>query len=157
MKHIWAPWRIQYILEEKPAGCVLCDKPKEDKDKQNYILFRGDKNFIMLNLYPYNPGHLMVAPYRHICNMEELTEDERNEHFKLVSHSITVLKVAFNADGYNIGANIGKVAGAGIEDHFHSHVVPRWQGDTNYIPVLADLRVVPQALDDTFRILEGKF
>ena len=157
MKHIWAPWRIQYILEEKPGGCILCDKPKEDKDAQNYILYRGDTNFIMMNSYPYNPGHLLVVPYRHTPSLEELTEEERNEHFELVSRSIRVLKEVFEPGGFNIGANIGKVAGAGIDDHFHSHIVPRWQGDTNYIPVLADVRVVPQALAETYKTLEGKF
>ena len=157
MKHIWAPWRIEYILMEKADGCILCEKPKEDKDMQNYILYRGDKNFIILNSYPYNPGHLLVAPYRHIGNLEELTEEERNEHFELLSRSIRALKEAFNPGGFNIGANIGKVAGAGIDDHFHSHVVPRWQGDTNYTTVTADVRVVPQALAETYKILEGKF
>ena len=157
MEHIWAPWRIQYILEEKPGGCILCDKPKEDKDVQNYILYRGDKNFIIMNSYPYNPGHLLVAPYRHIPNLEELTEEERNEHFELISRSIRVLKEVFQPGGFNIGANIGKVAGAGIDDHFHSHIVPRWQGDTNYVSVLADIRVVPQALADTYKSLAGKF
>jgi ATP adenylyltransferase len=157
MKYIWAPWRIEYIRAEKPAGCILCDKPKEDRDKENYILYRGQKNFIMLNSYPYNPGHLLIAPYRHTGNMEELTEDERNEHYKLVSRSITVLKEVFKPAGFNIGANLGRVAGAGIEDHFHSHIVPRWQGDNNYIPVLADVRVIPQALEDTYETLAGKF
>ena len=133
MKHIWAPWRIEYILREKPEGCILCDKPKEDKDVQNYILYRGDKNFIILNSYPYNPGHLLVAPYRHAGSLEELTEEERNEHFEMVSRSIKVLREVFKPGGFNIGANIGKVAGAGIDDHFHSHIVPRWQGDTNYM------------------------
>jgi len=157
MENIWAPWRIQYILGEKPEGCILCDKPIENKDTENYILYRGKNNFIMLNSYPYNPGHLLIAPYRHIANPEELTEEERNEHFELISRSLGVLKNAFNPGGFNIGANIGKVAGAGIEDHFHSHIVPRWQGDTNYIPVLADLRVIPQALSDTYQMLQGKF
>lgn len=157
MERIWAPWRIEYILTEKPDRCILCEKPGENKDVQNYILYRGNKNFIMLNSYPYNPGHLLVAPYRHTGNMEELTEEERNEHFELVSRSISVLKVVFNPGGFNIGANVGKVAGAGIDDHFHSHIVPRWQGDTNYVPVLADVRVLPQALADTYQRLQGKF
>ena len=157
MKHIWAPWRIEYILMDRPDGCILCEKPKEEKDAQNYILYRGDKNFIILNSFPYNPGHLLVAPYRHTGNLEELTEDERNEHFALLSRSITALKEAFNPGGFNIGANIGKIAGAGIDDHFHSHIVPRWQGDTNYVPVLADVRVVPQALAETYKILKGEF
>jgi ATP adenylyltransferase len=157
MKHVWAPWRIEYIRAEKPAGCILCDKPKENKDVENYILYRGEKNFIMLNSYPYNPGHLLIAPYRHIGTPEELSAAERNEHFEIISRCIAVLKKELKPAGFNIGANLGRVAGAGIEDHFHSHIVPRWQGDTNYIPVLADTRIVPQALADTYKSLAGKF
>ena len=157
MKHLWAPWRIKYILEDKPEGCILCDNPKKGEDARNYILYRGKQNFIMMNLYPYNPGHLLVAPYRHIASPEEMTEEERNEHFQLVVHSVTVLKEQFGTDNFNLGANLGKVAGAGIDDHFHSHIVPRWQGDTNFIPVLDDTRVVPQALADTYKMLAGKF
>jgi len=157
MKHIWAPWRIEYIKAEKPAGCILCDKPKENKDKENYILYRGKKNFIILNSYPYNPGHLLIAPYRHIGNLEELTEAERNEHYELVSRSIAMLKKVMKPAGFNIGANLGKVAGAGIEDHFHSHVVPRWQGDNNFMPVLGEVKVIPQALADTYKALAGRF
>jgi ATP adenylyltransferase len=157
MKYMWGPWRIQYIRGEKPAGCILCTKPAEDKDKENYILYRGKKNFIMMNRFPYNPGHLLVAPYRHTGNLEELTTAERNEHFELVSRSIQVLKEVTNPGGFNIGANLGRVAGAGIEDHFHSHIVPRWNGDTNFISVLADMRVVAQALAETYDALRGKF
>ena len=157
MKNIWAPWRIQYIRGEKPAGCFLCTKPAEDNDKENFVLYRGEKNFIMLNSFPYNPGHLLVAPYRHTGNPEELTAAERNEHFELVSRSIRVLKEVLNPGGFNIGANLGKAAGAGVEDHFHSHIVPRWNGDNNYIPVLADVRIVPQALAETYDALRGKF
>jgi ATP adenylyltransferase len=157
MKYIWAPWRIEYIRSKHSPTCILCDKPKEKKDKENYIIYRGKKNFIMLNSYPYNPGHLLVAPYRHIGNLEELTEAERNEHYELVSRSIVVLKKVFSPAGFNIGANLGKVAGAGIDDHFHSHIVPRWQGDNNYMPVLASVRIIPQALADTYESLVGKF
>ena len=157
MKYIWAPWRIQYIRSEKPKGCILCDKPAENKDKENYILFRGKKNYIILNSFPYNPGHLLIAPYRHTGNLEELTVEERNEHYELVCRCILVLKKELNPGGFNMGANLGKVAGAGVEDHFHSHIVPRWNGDTNYVPVLGDVRVVPQALADTYDALFGKF
>jgi ATP adenylyltransferase len=157
MKHIWAPWRIEYIRAAKPTGCILCDKPKEKKDQENYILFRGKLNFIMLNSYPYNPGHLLVAPYRHIASLENLTEAERNEHYTLVSRGVVVLRKVLNPTGFNLGANLGKVAGAGIDDHFHSHIVPRWQGDTNFITTLGDARVVPQALADSYESLAGKF
>ncbi|MFC1941627.1 HIT domain-containing protein [Chloroflexota bacterium] len=157
MERIWAPWRIEYILKEKHDGCVLCDKPKDDNDVQNYILYRGDNNFIILNSYPYNPGHLLVAPYKHTGNLEDLTEEVRNEHFRLVSRCVIILKETFKPGGLNMGANMGKVAGAGIDDHFHSHIVPRWQGDTNFIPVLTDVRVIPQALSETYQALVGKF
>jgi ATP adenylyltransferase len=157
MKYIWAPWRIQYILQEKEEGCVLCDKPKQDNDAGNYVLYRGEFNFIMMNLYPYNPGHLLVAPYRHARGLEELTEAERNEHYSLVTRSVTVLREALGADGFNLGANLGRVAGAGIDDHFHSHIVPRWQGDINFMTVMDDVRIVPQALRETYEKLKNKF
>jgi len=157
MEQIWAPWRIEYIQMEKPGGCILCDKPKQNDDVANYILYRGDKNFIIMNSYPYNPGHLMVAPYRHVANLEELTDEERHEHFNIVSRSVKLLKEVFNPAGFNIGMNISRIAGAGIDDHIHTHIVPRWQGDTNFMPVIADVRVMPEALAETYKKLEGKF
>jgi ATP adenylyltransferase len=157
MDYIWAPWRIQYILGERSEGCILCQKPEENHDSENYILYRGKTNYVMLNSFPYNPGHLLIVPYEHKDTPEKLTEAEKNEHFQLITHSLEVLREAFQPGGFNIGANIGSIAGAGIEDHFHSHIVPRWQGDTNYIPVLADLRVIPQALGDTYHALVDKF
>ena len=157
MEKIWAPWRIEYIQMEKPEGCILCDKPKQKDDVANYILYRGEKNFVILNSYPYNPGHLMIAPYRHVANLDELTDEERREHFEIVSRSIKIVRQVFNPRGFNIGINIGKVAGAGIEDHVHTHIVPRWQGDTNFMPVIADLRVVPEALAETYEKLKGRF
>ncbi len=157
MEYIWAPWRIEYIKSVKPADCFLCTHSAQDKDVENLLLFRGTDNFIIMNRYPYNPGHLLVAPYRHIASLEELTVAERNEHFELVSRCVSVLKSAFKPGGFNIGANLGKVAGAGVEDHYHSHIVPRWDGDTNYVPVLGDVRVVPQALAETYDALRDKF
>ena len=157
MEQIWAPWRIKYIQMEKAKGCILCDKPKENNDVPNYILHREEKNFVILNSYPYNPGHLMVAPYRHVASPEELTDEELHEHYEIVSRSIEVLRRVFNPAGFNIGMNLGKVAGAGIDDHIHTHIVPRWQGDTNFMPVIADARVVPEALAETYEKLRGKF
>jgi len=157
MEQIWAPWRIKYIQMKKPEGCILCEKPGEDNDAKNYILYRGEKNFVMLNSYPYNPGHLLIAPYRHIANLEELTREERYEHFEIVSQSIKVLRQVFKPGGFNIGINSGRIAGAGIDDHFHTHIVPRWQGDTNFMPVISNVRVVPQALAETYEKLKGKF
>ena len=157
MEYMWAPWRIKYIQMGKAKGCILCDKPKENNDAPNYILFRGEKKFIMLNNYPYNPGHLMIAPYRHVATMEELTKEELHEHFEIVSRSLKVLRQVFSPGGFNIGINMGKVAGAGLEEHVHTHVVPRWQGDTNFMPVLSDVRVMPEALAETYEKLKGKF
>ncbi len=157
MEQIWAPWRIEYIQMEKPEGCILCDKPRQNKDALNYILYRGDKNFVIMNSYPYNPGHLMIAPYRHLASLEELTGDELHEHFEIVTRSIKLLRQVFNPGGFNIGINIGKIAGAGIDAHVHTHIVPRWQADTNFMPVISDVRVVPEALAETYKKLEGKF
>jgi ATP adenylyltransferase len=157
MEQIWAPWRIQYIEMEKAKGCILCGKPKENNDAPNYILHRGEKNFVILNSYPYNPGHLMVAPYRHVASLEGLTDEELHEHFEIVSRSLKVLRRVFNPAGFNIGINMGRVAGAGIDDHIHTHIVPRWPGDTNFMPVIADVRVVPEALAETYEKLKGEF
>ena len=157
MKLIWAPWRIEYILMKKPQECIFCEKPGQENDEANYILYRGGQNLIIMNKYPYNPGHLMIAPYRHVDNLEKLTAEELHEHYDIVSHSIQVLKQVFNPEGFNLGMNLGKVAGAGIEDHIHTHVVPRWQGDSNFMPVISDVRVVPEALAETYQKLKGKF
>ena len=157
MKQIWAPWRMEYIQMQKAEGCFLCEKPGQDNDAANHILYRGEKNFIIMNTYPYNPGHLMIVPYRHVASLEELTEEELHEHIDIISRSFRVLRQAFSPGGFNLGINIGKVAGAGIEDHVHTHIVPRWLGDTNYMPVIADVRVVPEALAETYQKLKGKF
>lgn len=157
MKRIWAPWRIKYVNMQKPEGCILCQKPSEKADVENYILYRGQHNFVIMNSYPYNPGHLMVSPYRHVATPEDLPEDERHEHFDIVTRCVTVLRETFHSTAFNIGVNLGRVAGAGIEHHFHTHIVPRWQGDTNFMPVLADTKVLPEALADTYRKLAGKF
>jgi ATP adenylyltransferase len=157
MKHIWAPWRVAYVRAPKPKGCILCDKPAEKEDAENYILYRGKLNFVMLNAYPYTAGHLMVIPYRHIASLEEMTAAERHEHFDIVSQCLKALREEFKPEGFNIGINMGKVAGAGIEDHVHSHIVPRWNGDTNFITTIADVRVVPEALADTYRKLKERF
>jgi len=157
MEQIWAPWRIEYIEMEKPKGCILCNKPKENNDALNYILYRGDKNFVIMNTYPYNPGHLLIAPYRHIANLEELSDEELHEHWQIVNRSLKVLRQAFNPGGFNIGINLGRAAGAGIEEHVHTHIVPRWYADTNFMPVLANIRVLPQALAETYEKLKGKF
>ncbi|MBA7632126.1 AP-4-A phosphorylase [subsurface metagenome] len=157
MEKIWAPWRMEYIRQEKPKGCFLCEKPRQNNDALNYILYRGRKNFVVMNSYPYNPGHLMIAPYRHVASLEELTNEELHEHAEIVIRSLKVLRQVFNPGGFNIGANIGKVAGVGLEGHVHTHIVPRWQGDTNFMPVVSDTKVVSEAVAETYKKLEGKF
>jgi ATP adenylyltransferase len=157
MEQIWAPWRMQYIRMEKPDGCILCDKPKDNKDDDNLILYRGTKNFIMMNMFPYNPGHLLVAPYRHVDGLDKLTKAEIHEHAELTQLCIKVLRETFNPNGFNIGVNMGLIAGAGIADHVHSHIVPRWQGDTNFMPVIGELRVIPEAVIATYKRLKAKF
>ena len=157
MELIWAPWRIEYIQMEKPEGCILCNQPKQNKDALNYILYRGEKNFVMLNAYPYNPGHLMIAPYRHTASLEELTDEELKEHFEIARRSTKILRQVFNPGGFNLGINLGRISGAGIDDHFHTHIVPRWQGDANFMPVIADVKVLPEALSETYQKLKDKF
>lgn len=157
MEHIWAPWRMAYIASEKSGACILCAEPDENNDENNFILLRAEYNFVMLNLYPYNPYHLMVAPYRHLSALEMLTDEERDEHFSIVSRCVGILREELNPSGFNIGINMGAVAGAGIEDHIHTHIIPRWQGDTNFVTVVSDIRIVPEALADSYRKLKGKF
>jgi len=156
MKILWAPWRIKYILQEKPKGCIFCEKPKENRDEENLILYRAKYNFVIMNLYPYNNGHLMIAPYRHVSTIELLNADELGEMMVLAKACLTLLREVMKPDGFNIGFNIGRVAGAGIEEHVHMHIVPRWNGDTNFMPVIGDVKVIPEALSDTYRKLRAR-
>jgi len=154
MERLWAPWRIEYIQRAKESGCILCQKPGENDDHANFILYRGENNFVILNAFPYNPGHLMIAPYRHTASLQDLTDDEAMEHFSLVKKSLAVLKQVLKPDGFNVGLNVGKSAGAGIEEHLHTHIVPRWQGDTNFMPVLSNTRVVSEGVASTYKKLK---
>lgn len=156
MEFMWAPWRIEYILGEKDEDCIFCYKPRENKDRDNLLLCRGERNMVMLNKYPYNPGHLMVAPYKHVSSLSLLADEDLQEHFKLVSRCVEMMKEEMHPEGFNIGINLGRVGGAGIEEHIHTHIVPRWNGDTNFMPVFSDIRVVPEALEATYDKLVGK-
>jgi ATP adenylyltransferase len=157
MENIWAPWRVEYIRMPKPEGCILCQKLLESEDESNLIVSRGRKNFVIMNRYPYNPGHLMVAPYRHIATPEDLTDEELGEHYQIVRDCLRVLRGLFNPPGFNLGMNLGKVSGAGIDQHIHTHIVPRWQGDTNFMPVIAGTKVISEALADTYKKLKSEF
>ncbi len=162
MENIWAPWRVGYILGEdepvKPAqssGCIFCDKPHAGDDKAHLIVARAPCCFVILNLYPDNNGHLMVVPYRHVAQLEELVDDEAGELMMVARRAATVLKNQLNCEGINLGMNVGAVAGAGIDAHLHLHLVPRWAGDTNFMPVLADTKVIPQALSAMIDLLSS--
>lgn len=154
MERIWAPWRMRYIENASAGGCIFCEKPDLD-DREAMIVLRGKSGFIMLNAFPYNNGHLLVAPYRHTARMEELSADERLEIMDLTHEAIRMLDEICRPDGYNVGANLGRVAGAGVADHIHWHIVPRWNGDTNFMPVVADTKVLPEALEDVWNKLHA--
>lgn len=157
MEYMWAPWRMDYILSPKPTGCIFCDKPKQESDRDNLILYRGETCFVIMNFYPYNNGHLMIVPYQHVSNLEQLTAAEQAEMMAVLTKSNEILKETMNPDGMNIGMNLGKVAGAGIDDHLHFHIVPRWNGDSNFMPVLGHTKVLAQALYETWDMLLPHF
>lgn len=147
---------MKYIKAEHSdnSGCIFCDKLNESDDRQNLVLHRGKTAFIVMNLYPYNNGHLMVVPNRHTSDFTSLTEEESTEMNTLLQRSIKAISKDMFPHGFNIGVNLGQVAGAGIADHIHWHVVPRWEADTNFMPVITDVRVIPQALEDTYKLLK---
>ncbi len=159
MKRLWAPWRMEYIkaVDEKPLGCIFCFKPNENIDRDNLILYRGKHNFIILNKFPYNNGHLMVVPYDHVSDPEKLSDETILELWKLVNKSKSILREAFNPDGFNIGMNLGRTAGAGIDEHVHMHLVPRWNGDNNFMPVLGETKVISQGLTEAWDELHPYF
>ena len=156
---LWAPWRLEYILGEKESGCIFCSRVQQspDNDEKNLILTRGETCFVIMNRYPYNNGHLMVVPYRHTGDLTELTPAENQEIMAMLQQTLQVLTEAMTPDGFNIGLNLGKVAGAGVDDHLHFHIVPRWDADTNFMPVIGDTRVIPEALNATYRKLLAVF
>lgn len=154
MNHLFATWRMSYIEAPKHEGCIFCDFPQESNDEGRYILHRGRFCFVIMNLYPYNPGHMMVVPYRHTNVYESLSDEELLDMAYLSRRSVEVLKSLMGPEGFNLGMNLGKIAGAGVDGHLHLHVVPRWNGDNNFMPVLVDTRVLPEALDTTYAKLK---
>jgi ATP adenylyltransferase len=157
MKILWAPWRINYVEARKPEGCIFCEKSAVSEDEENLILHRGSHGFIIMNAFPYNNGHILVAPYRHVATLADLTDDEKLQMMQLAELAVDVISHVMCPDGFNAGINMGKTAGAGIADHIHLHVVPRWNGDTNFMPVVADTKVLPEALASTYRKLKQEF
>lgn len=161
MEKLWSPWRSQYIdtFKEEPAeslpGSLFTRILNEKDDRKNYLLYRGKNAFIIMNLYPYNSGHLMIVPYIEAREMSELNNETRLEMFSLLELGINALKEVMKPHGFNIGANLGRVAGAGIDDHLHFHIVPRWNGDTNFMPVLNDVKVISEEMGRTYDKLKA--
>ncbi len=150
---------MEYIqaAEAEPEGCIFCDLPERGDDDASRILVRGELGFVILNSFPYNPGHVMVAPFRHTGDVESLGDEEQNELSRMIRRSVGALREEMQPHGYNVGMNLGRVAGAGIPDHLHWHVVPRWSGDTNFMPIVGQTRVLPELLDETYRRLKPRF
>ena len=155
---IWAPWRLAYVkdaAQDAEEECIFCAKPRAGDDEENLIVHRGEHSFVMLNKFPYTNGHLMVAPYDHTGRLQELGSETVAEIMALAQRAMDRLEQVYAPNGYNVGFNQGRVAGAGVEHHIHMHVVPRWGGDTNFMPVIADTRVMPQTLEQSFEALRG--
>ncbi len=157
MKQLWCPWRLQYILGPKPDNCVFCLPEETQEDKERLVLYRGKSNFVIMNKYPYNSGHLMVTPLRHIMDICDLTAEESAEHFWLIQQTSAILRARFSPQGINIGVNLGEAAGAGIKEHLHFHLVPRWNGDSSFMAVLNEVRVIPEYLNSTYDALKPHF
>ena len=155
---LWAPWRMEYIASTlKVTDCIFCTKPRDKKDKSNLILYRGKTGFIIMNRFPYNSGHLLIVPYRHTASFSDLSDEEKIDLFNLLQISQDVLDRIMHPQGFNIGMNLGRLAGAGIVNHLHFHVVPRWGGDTNFMPIVGNTKVISEALDKTWKHLHIAF
>ena len=158
MKVLWAPWRMEYILSDKEEGtCIFCPGQDRTQDQERLILFVGELTMVVMNRYPYNNGHLLVAPCRHVAGLDDLTGDEIQDVMANVNRSIGALKAVMAPEGFNVGLNLGQVAGAGMEDHLHFHIVPRWNGDTNLMTVVGDVRVIPEHIKDSYEKLRVYF
>ncbi len=150
MKHLWAPWRMIFLSGKRPKGCVFCTLPKKKNDRENLIVYRGKNSFVILNKYPYNNGHLMVVPNQHTNQLNHLNSETLTEMMALADLSMKIFKQAMKAEGFNVGMNFGLSGGAGIPGHLHIHVVPRWLGDTNFMPILSETKVMVEYLHDTY-------
>jgi ATP adenylyltransferase len=158
-KPLWAPWRLEYILSKKPEECIFCVFPAapEARDRENLVLHRSPLSFTIMNRYPYNPGHVMVVPRKHVSEIAGLSPGEWSDLAEELRRAEDVVRRVYRPEGMNLGMNLGRPAGAGIEEHLHWHIVPRWGGDTNFMPVIADVRVVPEALDASWERLRAAF
>ncbi len=158
MDYLWSPWRYRYVSQQLPEkGCVFCTKMQQSSDEENFILYRGQNNYVLLNIYPYTSGHLMIAPYQHIGDLSSADDATWIEMMSLTRKAEQALQTAYHPDGINLGMNLGKSAGAGIADHIHMHVLPRWHADSNFLTTIGETRVLPEALPDTYRKLKPLF
>jgi len=157
VERLWAPWRIGYITAVKPEGCVFCLSRESRDDAANYVVWRGPEAYVMLNSYPYNNGHLLIAPYQHTGELEQLPDSTLQELMFLARESVRLLRTEFGCEGVNLGANLGAAAGAGIADHLHLHAVPRWAGDSNFMASVAVTRVIPQSLESVWETMHPAF
>ncbi len=153
---LWAPWRLKYVAGKKPEGCVFCEAPKQTDDKETKVLYRGENIYIIMNRFPYSNGHLLIVPYRHVGDFLALTSEESHEIMDITHIGVQILKTVCNADGFNIGFNLGVAAGAGVPDHLHQHIVPRWNGDTGFMTTFGDVKVIPEDLDTTYDKLKSE-
>ena len=152
MKNLWSPWRMSYIKSPKNKEvCVFCEAISQDEDSSNFVVHRAENSFVILNRYPYSNGHMMVIPNSHVSGLNDLNKPVRAEMMELMNKSTETLKELFQPEGFNLGVNIGEAAGAGIGDHVHLHIVPRWKGDTNFMTSLGNARVIPESLEETYR------
>ena len=156
-EQLWAPWRFNYVSGDQDKQCIFCRARNSPADAENYLLFRGQDNFVILNLYPYNNGHLMIAPNDHLDTLGQASPPQRQELIELTNRCIDCLEQVYHPAGFNVGMNLGSEAGAGIADHYHLHVVPRWRGDTNFMTVVGDSRVIPESPEETYRKLKPLF
>jgi ATP adenylyltransferase len=154
---IWAPWRSAFILRKKEKGCIFCKRLKMKDSMENLVVFRGESSFVILNKFPYNSGHTLVVPNRHVGQIEKLTAQEAAEFFELVRRTVVVLKKALKPDALNVGMNLGPLAGAGLPGHVHMHIVPRWQGDTNFMPIIGKASVISIPLEPIYKALRKEF
>ena len=157
MKVLWAPWRMEYILSEKEEPCFLCEAARTGPSEENLLLYRGEHSLAIMNRYPYNNGHVLVAPVAHTADLSDIGKEEYRETMELFRFSLKALEKLMDPEGFNAGLNLGKTGGAGLEEHVHLHIVPRWNGDTNFMPVISDTRVIPEALVETYRALRPLF
>jgi ATP adenylyltransferase len=158
MNHIWSPWRMEYIENStRENGCIFCNAQEKEDSAENLIAFRGERAYVILNRYPYTSGHLMVAPFEHKPNLEEIDAQTRAEMMELTARCMSVLRKIYHPEAFNMGANIGEAAGAGVKHHVHIHIVPRWAGDTNFMSTVGGIRVLPEALETTYERVKNEF